>query len=178
MDWLDKINISVITVLSLVTIGMLTAHELDTAKNTTGDDTTVSTHVAPVNTVSATDDTIFIDVETLQAKGLYSEALVTLEEIMKEHPRMSMSSVHLARINVKMGHVAKAIAEYRKAVEMDPDYVDKKASRFIGPEIKKFTTQSKLVIEKQLAENPDNKETKRALKNIYYLQRRLAGGCE
>ena len=97
---------------------------------------------------------------------------------MVKHPNMSLSSVYLARLNVKLGHVEKAIADYRKAVEMDPDYVDKKASLFIGPEIKKFVTQSKSFVEKQLAENPDNKESKRALKNIYYLQRRLAGGCE
>ncbi|MDH3348435.1 MAG: hypothetical protein OEM02_10125 [Desulfobulbaceae bacterium] len=177
MDWLDKINISVITVLSLVTIGMLTAHELEIAKNGSPKVTAQVTQSA--GTGNGTIDTsIYKDVDTLQAKGLYSEALVTLEEIMGKHPSMSLSSVYLARLNVKLGHVEKAIADYRKAVEMNPDYVDKKASSFIGPEIKKFVTQSKSFVEKQLAENPDNKDSKRALKNIYYLQRRLAGGCE
>ncbi|MDH4317811.1 MAG: tetratricopeptide repeat protein [Desulfobulbaceae bacterium] len=176
MDWLDKINISVITVLSLVTIGMLTAHELEIAKN---GPTVTAVVTAPVAAAAGNiDESIFKDVEALQAKGLYSEALASLEAIIEKHPNISLSKVYLARLYIKLGQMEKAIAEYRKAVEMDPDYVDKKAARFIGPEIKKFVTQSKLVIEKQLADNPDDKPSKKAIKDIYYLQRRLAGGCE
>lgn len=177
MDWLDKIGIALISVLSLVTVGMLTNHEI--AKYKQGDNAATPGEGVEIEATRPVeiDLKIYAEVEDLQKKGLYAEAMTKLEAIVESNPRYSKSYVYMAQLNISLGETKKALQSYRTAVEMEPGYVDKNAKVFIGRDIKKLVTESQRKIEQEI-EGSGDKEAKKALKNIYYLQRRLAGGCE
>lgn len=179
MDWLDKIGIAIISVLSLVTVGMLTNHEIATYQQGDNAVSPENGHEIEETRTVEFDPKIYAEVEELQKKGLYTEALAKLETIVAGYPRYSKSYVYMARLNINLGDIKKALQGYRTAVEMEPGYVDKKNEKlFIGRDIKKLVTESQRKIEQEVESGSGGKEAKKALKNIYYLQRRLAGGCE
>ncbi len=97
---------------------------------------------------------------------------------MKEHPEKSLSYVYLAQLYLKQGKLRDAIHGYRLAVEMEPDYVDERTPLFIGDEIKELVTEGREKFSREKALKPKDKEVRKALKDVYYLQSRLAGGCE
>jgi hypothetical protein len=61
---------------------------------------------------------------------------------------------------------------------MEPDYVDKRTPFFIGGKIKELVKEGLEKFGREKALRPKDKEVRRILKDLYYLQSRLAGGCE
>ena len=82
------------------------------------------------------------------------------------------------RIDLEQGELRETIHNYRRAVEMEADYVDERTPLFIGNEIKKLVTEGREKFSREKALKPKDKEVRKALKDVYYLQSRLAGGCE
>lgn len=70
-----------------------------------------------------------------------------------------------------------AMFSYREAVDLNPDYVDKKTPLFQGRKIKNTLDEAKVIITGTLSVTPDDKEMTGARKTMYYLLRRLAGSC-
>lgn len=107
-----------------------------------------------------------------------ADELITLaKKIIAVNPKESFGYMYLGHgYNLKENYPG-SLANYRKAVEMNPDFVDKTSPNKIG---KKYLMPlvRKVVI---LARNSEFKKAnnyKTTLKNLYYLQRRMAGGCE
>ena len=124
------------------------------------------------------DKKIYQEVASYKEQGLYPEAMAKLRDVMKEYPEKSMSYVYLAQLYLKQGKLRDAIHGYRLAVEMEPDYVDERTPLFIGDEIKELVTEGREKFSREKALKPKDKEVRKALKDVYYLQSRLAGGCE
>ncbi len=179
MDWLDKINITAIALLSLVTVGLMTQHQLTTSsKPATSKVDVIKEKARSYDLQFEKEAKIYKDVITLKNEEKYPEALAKLEEIKTSRPGLSRTYVHLADINYKTKNLPQAILFYRTAVEMEAEYVDKKSPLKIGMQIKEVVNEGKIVFEKAISSKAADKETRQALKNVYYLQRRLAGGCE
>ncbi len=104
--------------------------------------------------------------------------MAKLKEIIKKYPENSLSYVYMAQLYLKQGELGDTIHNYRQAVEMEPDYVDERTPRFIGDEIKELVTEGREKFGREKELRPNDKEVRKALKDIYYLQGRLAGGCE
>jgi tetratricopeptide (TPR) repeat protein len=111
-------------------------------------------------------------------KGLYGEAMAELKDIMKKYPDKPRAHVYLAQLYLEQGGLGDAIHSYRQAVEMEPDYVDERTPLFIGDKIRGLVTEGREKFAREKALKPEDKEIKMALEDIYYLQSRLAGGCE
>ena len=124
------------------------------------------------------DKKIYQEVASYEKQGLYTEAMAKLKDIMKRYPEKSLSYVCLAQLYVDQGKLGDAIHSYRRAVEMEPDYVDERTPLFIGDNIKELVTEGREKFGREKALKPKDKEVRKALKDIYYLQSRLAGGCE
>ena len=124
------------------------------------------------------DKKIYQDVEKFFAQKQYPAALGALQKVQEEHPDNPRSLIYQARLQYDTGKMVDAISSYRQAVESEPDFIDKKTPLFIGKVIMHDLTASKekLVREKRL--RPKDKEIKKALDELLYLQRRVAGGCE
>ncbi len=111
-------------------------------------------------------------------QGLYAEVMAEMKSIMEKYPEKPLSYAYLARLNLKEGKLGESIHNYRRAVEMEPDFVDKRTPLFIGDEIKEPVREGMEKFKRERALRPNDEEVKRTLKDVYYLQRRLAGGCE
>jgi hypothetical protein len=71
----------------------------------------------------------------------------------------------------------RAILEYKEAVDLNPDYLDKKTPLFQGKKLKTAAAEALVEIGNRLKLNPGDEQVKRERKIIYYLQRRIAGSC-
>lgn len=70
-----------------------------------------------------------------------------------------------------------AMLEYRKAVDLNPDFLDKKSNLFQGKKIKKTVEEARGVIESGLAGNSGDAALIAARKVYYYMLRKIAGSC-
>jgi len=177
MDRLDKLNIALIAIISLITISMLANQEI--IKRRLGVDEAEAAEMALYYAEKmALNAKIYQDVISLKEQELYEDAMTKLQEVMKTYPGKPQSYVHLAQLSLKSGKLGDTIHNYRLAVEKDPDYLDKKTPLFIGHEVKELVKESlpKFGREKEL--KPNDITVRNTLKDLYYLQRVLAGGCE
>jgi hypothetical protein len=66
---------------------------------------------------------------------------------------------------------------YREAVDLNPDYLDKKAPDFQGKKIKNTVNEARQLIEVELNKNSADKDIQSYRKTVYYMLRKIAGSC-
>jgi tetratricopeptide (TPR) repeat protein len=176
LDWTDKLSIGAIIGLTVITAAMMGNHEL--AKKREENPGLLMKDGAAYAAQIETDKKIYADVASYNKQGRHTEAMSELKNVMEKYPNKSLSYVYLARLYLDEGRLADSIHNYRRAVEMEPDYVDKKAPLFIGAEVRKVVREGVEKLQREQALRPKDKEVGEAIKDVYYLQRRLAGGCE
>ena len=178
MDRLDKFNIVILVALTLITAGMVIQHEI-AVKKTAGPAVDDSLLIKKQYEKRLAENArIYSEVIALQKEARYSEAMTRLEEIIQAHPENGQSYVYKAQLLNSLGRLAEAIGMYRRAVEMEPDFVDKTSPLFIGETIMKIIPEARSKFNREKKLKPGDKTITTALENIYYLQRRIAGGCE
>ena len=177
MDRFDKFNIAVIAIISLITIGMLANQEI--IKRRLGVDEAEAAEMALYYAEKmALNAKIYQEVISLKEEEHYDEAMTKLEDVMKTYPGRAQSYVYKAQLSLKSGKLGDTIHNYRLAVENDLDYLDKKTPLFIGHEIKGLVKESLEKFGREVKLKPNDEEVRNTLKDLYYLQRILAGGCE
>ena len=178
MDWLDKIGIAAVAVLAVATVGMLSNHEISKRQHDNNPGRESESEENSYALQMEMDKKIYQEVASSQKQGLYAEAMAKLEDVIKKYPERPRSHVYMAQLHLKQGELADAIRDYRRAVEMEPDYVDERTPLFIGNEIKGLVVEAREKFAREKKLRPQDETVKIALKDIYYLQSRLAGGCE
>lgn len=176
IDWLDKLSIVAIAVLTLIAVSMLANAEISSraVHNNIGAEQKENLYAKQ----KELNKKLYKEVTDSMSLGKYSEAAVKLKEIVESHPDKSLSYIYLAKLFVKQGKLGDAIHEYRRAVEMDSDYVDRKTPHFVGDEIETYVQEAREKFGREKELKPKDKEVRKVLEDVYYLQRRLAGGCE
>jgi tetratricopeptide (TPR) repeat protein len=124
------------------------------------------------------DQKIYKEVKRLFGMRQYSAAQEVLLKVQKEHPENPRSFIYQAQLHYNTGQTVNAIASYRQAIEKEPDFVDNQTPLFIGKAIMDDLTAAKEKFVQELKARPDDKEVRKALDELLYLQRRVAGGCE
>jgi len=177
VDWLDKLSIVAIAGIAVITIGMLANQKLtQRGQNNPGEEAKAEQSSYAVQMEE--DDRLFKEVRALAEQGLYQEAIAQVIAIMKDYPEKSTSYLYLAQLHFEQGKLGESITHYRQAVEMEPDYVDERTPLFIGGEIKQIVEEGRVKFGREKELKPEDKQVRSTLKDIYYLQSRLAGGCE
>ena len=120
----------------------------------------------------------FEPVMTLHAKGKHQHALLKLDEIRREYPAEAHGYILKGRILKGLGALEEAVKSYVEGVRLNGDYVDEKSPLSASTEIRQIAEEGKTVLGRKLKENPDNPTLAAVLRNVYYLESRLAGGCE
>ncbi len=178
MGLIHKISIVVLVVLSLITAGMLIQHQLE-AKHL---QETIGHNVVDLQKsyeeLLAKNAEIYGELDALLEQKQFSTVEEKLQEIKTAHPENPHSFIYDAQLQYGQGQLAQAIHSYRMAVDLDPDYVDKKTPLFISPEIMALITEARGKLSREKKLKPNDKSIKLALEDLYYLQRRIAGGCE
>jgi lipopolysaccharide biosynthesis regulator YciM len=100
-----------------------------------------------------------------------------LEGMLKEYPYEGEPHMLMGDIMMRRQDPVAAIYSYKEAVDLNPDYVDKKAPLFQGRKIKVAVDEARESINASLSRSPGDRKMKTAKKTMYYLLRRLAGSC-
>jgi predicted Zn-dependent protease len=117
-------------------------------------------------------------VEALLQTGQDQAALLKLTEIEKTYPGEAHGQMLKGSIQARLGAVDEAVASYAAGVKLRGDYVDQENPLSRRTEIGRVVESGLRTVSLRLAANPDNRTAKATMKQLYYLQSRLAGGCE
>ncbi len=83
----------------------------------------------------------------------------------------------LGDVLLRKQEVVKAVIEYKEAVDLNPDYLDKKTQLFQGKKLKVAVTEGLAELERDIKGHPGDEDMKKNRRIMYYLQRRIAGSC-
>jgi cytochrome c-type biogenesis protein CcmH/NrfG len=117
-------------------------------------------------------------VETLLQAGQDQSALLKLAEIEKTYPGEAHGQILKGGVLARLGAIDEAVASYATGVKLRGDYVDKEHPLSRRTEIGRVVEDGLRTVSVRLAENPDNRTARATRQQLYYLQSRLAGGCE
>ncbi len=176
MDWIDRISLVAIGILTVVLVGMLVRHHIY-ASPVPAPDPAIRLE-AFYKRQRQMDEEIFKKPLSLEKKGEFTRAAALFKRIIRTQPNRASGYEYLANLYLKMGDLSKSIHYFRMAVERNPDYVDKKTPIYIGNRLKRLVSEGREKFSREKSLKPNDPVVKQTLKDIYYLQSRLAGGCE
>ena len=120
----------------------------------------------------------YTPVVTLRDSGALPDALRKLEELSRTLPGEAHNNLLSGDILLRMGQFDRAISKLASAVKSNADYVDSASPLSQRPLIESAVSESLPLIRDRLRVQPENRTLARVLRDGYYLQSRLAGGCE
>lgn len=110
--------------------------------------------------------------------GDLQSALLKLEELDREFPGEPHGSMLRGDIFHRLGLLDKAVASLAAAVRGNGDYVDPASPLNQRDLIAVTAEQGVPLLRDRLRGQPNDRAAEIVLKDAYYLQSRLAGGCE
>lgn len=173
MDRLDKISLLFIAVLIFSVAVLAVTQAKDSPEQTPREATREA--VKPYNNPEL--DKKLAAAQELIAADSLAKAEELIKNLLAEFPYEGMPYMLLADLHMRRQAPLDAMLEYRKGVELNPDFLDKKTKSFQGKKIKVNLQEARAAI--NLLENQPDKaaDLKQYKKTLYYLQRRLAGSC-
>jgi tetratricopeptide (TPR) repeat protein len=121
---------------------------------------------------------IYAPVEVLRQSGQGTQALLKLEELSRLYPGEAHGHLLKGEILRQQGVLDEAVASYVTALRLSGDYLDEQSPLSRRAEIHLLVDDGLQSIGARARANPENRSLAASLKNVYYLQSRLAGGCE
>ncbi len=114
----------------------------------------------------------------LRDSGALQEALLKLEELGRDLPGEAHTDLLSGDILLRMGQFDRALIKLAGAVRRNGDYIDSGSPLNRRPLIESAVAEGMPLVRDRLRAQPDNRSLAMVLKDGYYLQSRLAGGCE
>jgi tetratricopeptide (TPR) repeat protein len=114
----------------------------------------------------------------LRDSGSLQEALLKLEELARSMPEEAHNDLLSGDILLRMGQFDRALEKLADAVRVNADYVDMASPLNQRPLIESAVTEGLPLVRDRLRTHPDSRSLDKYVKDGYYLQSRLAGGCE
>ncbi|MDA8431863.1 MAG: hypothetical protein M0Z60_02745 [Nitrospiraceae bacterium] len=175
MDWLDRISIWAIVILIISSFALISGHmgearldkSLQQQKAAATDSAAAGGEVA--SQVRA--------IRNLMEAGNLAKAEPLAEELLRKHPYEGGARMVMGDIYMRKQESVKGVLQYKEAVDLNPDYLDKKTPSFQGKKLKVAVREALAELEAGLVRNPADETLKKERKTIYYLQRRIAGSC-
>ena len=117
-------------------------------------------------------------VVALRDSGALSEALLKLEELNRTLPGEAHNDLLSGDILLRMGQFDRALSKLAAAVKLNADYVDSTSPLSQRGLIESAVSEGLPLVRDRLRSQPESRSMAQVLKDGYYLQSRLAGGCE
>lgn len=121
---------------------------------------------------------LYSPAESLRQTGNLQAALLKLDELASKYPGEAHGYILQGEILREMGAFDQAVASYVEGVKLNGEYVDGKSPLSRRKEIRQLVDEGLKVVGDRVRAHPENRSLAGGLKNVYYLQSRLAGGCE
>jgi tetratricopeptide (TPR) repeat protein len=174
MDRLDRFSIWAIVIL-IISSSALISHHVGESKPSQDSQQKM---LALSNTVAFTDmENKSIEIKSLIEGNNLNKAEILVKELIQKYPFEGEPRMLMGDIFMRRQDSINAALEYKEAVDLNPDYLDKKTPLFQGKKLNVAVKEAIIEIEKKIKADPDDKLIKKYRKDIYYLQRKLAGGC-
>ena len=114
----------------------------------------------------------------LRDQGALQEALLKLEELGRSLPGEAHNDLLTGDIMLRMGAFERSLSKLASAVRRNADYVDAASPLNQRPLIESAVSEGLPLMRDRLRAQPDSPSLEQVVKDGYYLQSRLAGGCE
>jgi tetratricopeptide (TPR) repeat protein len=175
MDWLDRLSIAAVAVLAAGTFALVQGHRGE-AKPVR------SMQHQQVPAGAQASDRGELDKALTAAKNLLDagnpgKAEALLSGLAQRHPYESEPRMLMGDVLMRKLEPVRAMHVYREAIDLNPDYLDKKTPLFQGKKLKVAVGEALAEIESRLKQSPGDETLKAEKKIIYYLYRRIAGSC-
>jgi len=174
MDRLDKITIALIMGLVISSFVLASGYKSEAGPDSALQKRKASADYAAVN-VEVVNKVKAI--KNLMESNNFGKAEIMVKELIQKYPYEGDPHMVMGDIFMRKQELIKAIPEYKEAIDINPDYLDKKTPLFQGKKLKVAARDALVEIEKMIDADPDNKALKQEMKTIYYLERRIAGSC-
>ncbi len=123
-------------------------------------------------------DRHFSPVIALRDNGALPEALLKLEELHRTLPGEAHIDLLSGDILLRMGQFDRALTKLAAAVRRNADYVDAASPLSQRLLVESAVSEGLPLVRDRLRSQPDSRSMAQVVKDGYYLQSRLAGGCE
>lgn len=117
-------------------------------------------------------------VDALRQGGQLENALLKLDELERTYPGEAHGAILKGEILAGMGALEQSAASFAAGVRRNGDYIDRNGPLSRRRQIEKLVERALPEVAERAALNPSNRTLTAALKDLRYLQSRLAGGCE
>ena len=121
---------------------------------------------------------VYGPVEELRREGNPQQALLMLEQLNRNYAGEAHGFILQGMILHEMGVLDRAAASFVRGLRINGDYVDQRSPLTRRAQIQALVDEGHDRLAARARANPDNPSIVAALRNVYYLQSRLAGGCE
>ena len=174
MDRLDRISIWAI-VLLVISSSALISHHMGEARPERNGQRKAVVHASAG--LSSETEGMIRTARNLMDGGSLEKAETLVKELVRKYPYEAEPYMLMGDIFMRRQEPVKAVLKYKEAVDLNPDYLDRKTPLFQGKKLKLTVKEALSEIESRMKADPGNETLKEDKKNIYYLQRRIAGSC-
>ena len=109
--------------------------------------------------------------------GNFVQAETLIGELIRKHPYRGEPRMFMGDLLMRKQDPVRAMHEYKQAIDLNPDYLDKKTPLFQGKKLKVAVGEALIEIENRIKKGPGDEALKREKKELYYFYRRIAGSC-
>lgn len=173
MDWFDRISIGAIAVLSVGTFVLVQGHRGEVKPDR---ELQQRAPVADAAANGALANNVRL-IKNLIESGNLSQAESMILGLKQKFRYQGELSMLMGDVLMRKQQPIMAMHEYKEAIDLNPDYLDKKTPLFQGKKMKIAVGEALAEIENRNRQNPGDASLKQEKKVIYYLYRRIAGSC-
>jgi tetratricopeptide (TPR) repeat protein len=116
-------------------------------------------------------------IRNLLEAGSLSQAEVLVLELVRKYPYQGEPHMLMGDLLMRKQDPVQAMIAYKQAIDVEPDYLDKKTPLFQGKKLKGAAAEALSEIENRVRLNPGDASLQQEKKVIHYLYRRIAGSC-
>jgi Flp pilus assembly protein TadD len=173
MDWFDRISIGAVAALSVGALVLVQCHRGEVKPDR---DLQQRPPVADAAANGELPNNVRL-IKNLIEAGNLSKAENMIRGLKQKFRYQGELSMLMGDILMRKQQPVMAMHEYKEAIDLNPDYLDKKTPLFQGKKMKIAVGEALAEIENLNRLNPDDASLKQEKKVIYYLYRRIAGSC-
>ena len=174
LDRLDKVTILVVAILMVAILSVILIRKEHPGL---ADNLRESSRQAVIIISPEFDNKIKVT-KNLLAGGNIPKARELIESMIEDYPYDGRPYMLLGDLYVYKLQPIQAMLEYQKGIDLNPDFLDKKAKDvFRGKQVKGVLNEAREVIVQGLRKNPKDPVLKEQLEVLYYMLRRVAGSC-
>jgi tetratricopeptide (TPR) repeat protein len=174
MDTLDRVSIWAIVILIISSFAVISGHMGEARPDRKEQKRMEAPDYSAVN--SEVNNAVKL-VKNLMETGNLDKAEILVKELIQKYPYEAEPHMLMGDILMRRQEPVKAMFDYKEAIDLNPDYLDKKTALFQGKKLKIAVGEALAEIEKRVERNPGDESLKGERKIIYYLQRKIAGSC-